>query len=72
MAWIVVDVSLAVIGLVVLGLLALRLWRQVRVLGREVRAAGERIQTAAATLDELGGRTGSAASGRSGGPAGVA
>jgi len=50
-AWIVLDVALAVAGLVVLGLLAFRLWRQARALGREVAAAGERLGVAAATLD---------------------
>ncbi|MGI8698249.1 MAG: hypothetical protein ACR2J0_03775 [Mycobacteriales bacterium] len=53
MAWIVLDVALAVAGLVVLGLLAFRLWRQVRALGREVVAAGERLGAAAATLDRV-------------------
>jgi hypothetical protein len=49
-AWIGVDVALAVAGLLVLALLTLRLWRQVRQLGRDVAAASSRIATAS---DEL-------------------
>jgi hypothetical protein len=48
--WVAFYVAIAVLGLVVLALLALRLWRQVRDLGREVSAAGQRI---AAVTDEL-------------------
>lgn len=72
MAWIVVDVALALLGLAVLCLLALRLWRQVRALGREVGAAGERVRTAAAALEELRPPAGSAAPPSSGGSGGVA
>ena len=38
---------------VVLALLTLRLWRQVRQLGREVAAAGERVNRAMIELDQL-------------------
>ncbi len=72
MTWVAVDVALAVAGLALLTVLGWRLWRQVRTLGREVHAAGERIRTAAATLDELGGRARSVAPGGSGKPPGVA
>lgn len=50
MPWIVLWVGVAVLGLVVLGLLTWRLWRQVRQFGRDVAAAGSRI---AAVTDEL-------------------
>jgi len=48
--WVLIDVALGVLGLAVLALLSVRLWRQVRQLGREVATAGERIATA---TDEL-------------------
>ena len=53
MVWTVAEVALAVIGLAVLAVLGLRLWRQVRVLTREVAAAAERISAAAAMLDDV-------------------
>jgi hypothetical protein len=43
-------VGIAVLGLAVLGVLAIRLWRQVREFGREVGAAGAKIAT---LTDEL-------------------
>jgi hypothetical protein len=49
--WVVVFVALGVASIVVLGLLTLRLWRQVRQLGREVAAAGERVALATEALD---------------------
>jgi hypothetical protein len=48
--WIALYVGLAVLGLAVLALLTLRLWRQVRQFGRDVSAAGAKI---AAVTDEL-------------------
>ena len=48
--WVLFGVLLGAAGIVVLGLLTLRLWRQVRQVGREVAAAGARI---AAANDEL-------------------
>lgn len=48
--WVLFGVLLGAAGLVVLAVLTLRLWRQVRQLGREVAAAGARI---AAMNDEL-------------------
>jgi hypothetical protein len=41
--WIVLWVGVAVLGLVVLGLLTFRLWKQVRQFAREVAAAGSKI-----------------------------
>jgi len=68
-AWLSIDVAVAVLGLLVLGGLALRLWRQVRRLSREVGAAGERVARAAAELEELakaGSAVGPLPDGRSG------
>jgi hypothetical protein len=48
--YVVLFVSLGVATLVVLGLLTLRLWRQVRQFGRDVSAAGERIARATEEL----------------------
>ena len=48
--WVLLYVGIGVIGLGVLAGLAVRLWRQVRQLGREVAAASARI---AAASDEL-------------------
>jgi hypothetical protein len=48
--WIVLWVGVAVLGLVVLGLLTFRLWKQVRQFGRDVAAAGTKI---AKVTDEL-------------------
>jgi hypothetical protein len=41
--WIALWVGVAVLGLVVLGLLTFRLWKQVRQFGRDVAAAGAKI-----------------------------
>lgn len=43
MPWIVLWVGVAVLGLVILGLLTFRLWKQVRQFGRDVAAAGAKI-----------------------------
>jgi len=48
--WVIGAVVLLVAGLAVLAAFALRLWRQVRQLGRDVAAAGDRIARAS---DEL-------------------
>jgi hypothetical protein len=48
--YVALFVSLGVVSIVVLGLLALRLWRQVRRFGREVSAAGDRIARATEEL----------------------
>ncbi len=53
MVWLAVDVALAVVGLAVLALLALRVWRQVRALSRAVGAAAEQLRAATVALDEL-------------------
>ena len=50
MPWIALYVGLAVIGLAVLALLSVRLWRQVKQFGRDVSAAGAKIS---AVTDEL-------------------
>ena len=50
---VVLFVSVGVVSLVVLGLLTLRLWRQVRRFGREVAAAGERISRASDELQRV-------------------
>jgi uncharacterized membrane protein len=48
--WIALYVGLAVLGLAVLAVLSVRLWRQVRQFGRDVSAAGAKIT---AVTDEL-------------------
>jgi hypothetical protein len=40
-------------GLLVLGLMGVRLWRSVRSLGRTVGAAAERVADASATLETI-------------------
>ena len=50
LVWILLAVLLAVAGLAVLAAFAVRLWRQVRQLGRDVSAASDRI---AAVSDAL-------------------
>jgi len=53
MAWVGVDIAIAVVGLLILALLTFRLWRQVRQLGRDVSAAGSRIATASEELARI-------------------
>jgi len=48
--WLLIDVLLGVIAFSVLGMLLLKLWRQVRALGTEVSRAGNAIAQA---TDEL-------------------
>jgi len=50
LTWVLVGVLLGAGGLAVLAGLAWRLWRQVRQLGRDIAAAGARINAA---TDEL-------------------
>jgi len=47
------DIALAVLGLLVLALLAVRLWRQVKELGRTVGNAAARVGEAQASLDAI-------------------
>jgi hypothetical protein len=51
--FVVLFTSVGVVSLVVLGLLTLRLWRQVRQFGRDVAAAGERIARASDELQRV-------------------
>ena len=44
------DIAVLLIGLVVLGMLGWRLWRQVRELGAAVGEAGERLSAATQAL----------------------
>ncbi|HET7529880.1 MAG TPA: hypothetical protein VFJ98_02865 [Mycobacteriales bacterium] len=53
MWWVIGYVVLGVVSIAVLGLLALRLWQQVRRLGRDVAAAGDRISRATAELGQI-------------------
>ena len=53
MFFVVLFTSVGVVSLVVLGLLTLRLWRQVRQFGRDVAAAGERIARAGDELQRV-------------------
>jgi len=48
--WVLLFVGLGVLGLGVLAALTVRLWRQVRQLGREVAAASDRLATASDDL----------------------
>jgi len=51
--WVVLYVVLGVVSIVVLTLLTLRLWRQVRQLGRDVAAAGERVNAVMSEIDQI-------------------
>jgi threonine/homoserine/homoserine lactone efflux protein len=53
LVWVLLGVLLGAAGIAVLGWFALRLWRQVRELGRDVAAAAERIESATAAIPEL-------------------
>ena len=48
--WILVDLALALAALVVLGVLALGLWRRIKSLSRTVSRAGEAVATATDAL----------------------
>jgi hypothetical protein len=51
--WVVLYVVLGVLSIAVLALLTLRLWRQVRQLGRDVAAAGERVNAVMTELEQI-------------------
>ncbi len=53
MFWVALFVPVGVVSVAVLGLVAWRLWRQVRQLGRDVSAAGERISQASEELQRV-------------------
>ena len=53
MFYVALFVSVGVVSLAILGFLTLRLWRQVRQLGRDVAAAGERINRAMTEIDRI-------------------
>ena len=53
MFWVALFVPLGVVSVAVLGLMTLRLWRQVRQFGRDVAAAGERISRASEELQQI-------------------
>ena len=50
LGWVLFGVLLGAVGIAVLGLLTVRLYRQVRQLGRDVSAAGARV---AAITEEM-------------------
>jgi hypothetical protein len=54
--WVVLYVVLGVLSIAGLGLLTLRLWRQVRQLGRDVAAAGERISRVTSEVEQISAR----------------
>lgn len=56
MVWWAVDLFLVFAGLVVLAVLAVRTWRRLRQLGRQVAGAAERLGEATARLEELADR----------------
>lgn len=51
MAWILVDLLIALLAIVLLTLAALRLWRTLRGFGRQVSAASDRIAAGAQGLE---------------------
>ena len=53
LSWVLAGVALGVAGIAVLGALAFRLWRQVRVLSHQVGAAGERLARASDELQRV-------------------
>ena len=53
MIWVAVDIVVALGGLLVLALVAVRLWRQVKAFGAQVGAASDRIAAANAERDRL-------------------
>ena len=52
MWWVAFYVGIGVLGLAVLGAVGFRLYRQVRQLARDVKAAGERIAAATEQLNK--------------------
>ena len=53
MWWVILYVALGVVSLAVLAVLAFRLWRQVRDLGRQVSAASERLAKATGEWEQI-------------------
>ena len=53
MWWVFLYVAVGVLSIVVLALLTLRLWREVRQLGRDVAAAGERVSAVTSQLEQI-------------------
>lgn len=53
MFWVALFVPVGLVSVAVLGLVAWRLWRQVRQLGRDVSAASERISRASEELQRI-------------------
>jgi hypothetical protein len=51
--WVLLYVALGVLSIAMLALLTLRLWRQVRQLGRDVAAAGDRINAAMTEIEQI-------------------
>ena len=53
MWWVVLYVALGVLSIVVLAALTVRLWRQVRRLGREIAVANDRLARVAGELEQI-------------------
>ena len=53
MFWVALFVPLGIVSMAVLGMITWRLWRQVRQFGRDVAAAGERINRASEALQRV-------------------
>ena len=53
MFWVALFVPVGLASIALLALVSLRLWRQVRQLGRDVTAAGERISRASEELQRV-------------------
>ena len=53
MFWVALFVPVGLLSVALLGLVTWRLWRQVRQLGRDVSAAGERINRASEELQRI-------------------
>jgi len=51
--WVGIYVALGVVSIGVLALLAFRLWRQVRDLGRQVSAASDRLAQAMGEMERI-------------------
>jgi hypothetical protein len=51
--WVALFVPVGLLSVALLGFVTWRLWRQVRQLGRDVSAAGERISRASAELQRI-------------------
>ena len=53
MWWVILYVAIGVLSIAALALLTLRLWRQVKQLGRDVAAAGDRINSAMSEIERM-------------------